>query len=116
MEGEYRMYVPSGASRGRIPHDCGEGNSVTLRSERFRSPELLFQPSLFFDDGRSGLGDATYQSIMTCDVELRQGMFSNVVLLGSTTLFLGLAGRIMKELNARDVFAERMKSKIEAPP
>ena len=45
-------------------HQLPDGYIVTTGSERFRCPEVLFQPS-FIGKEASGIHDATFQSI-TC--------------------------------------------------
>jgi len=48
-----------------------DGNLVTVGDERFRCPEVLFQPS-FVGKEASGIHDTIYQSIMRCDVDIRR--------------------------------------------
>merc|ERR1719373_893175 len=49
-------------------YELPDGNIITVGSERFRCPEVLFQPS-FVGKEASGIHDTTFQSIMKCDVE-----------------------------------------------
>jgi len=63
-------------------------NIITVGSERFRWPEILFQPS-FIGKKASGIHDTTFQSIMKCDVDIRKDLNANVVLPGGTTMFRG---------------------------
>merc|ERR1711965_468030 len=48
-------------------YELPDGNIITVGSERFRCPEVLFQPS-FIGKEASGIHDTTFQSIMKCDV------------------------------------------------
>merc|ERR1712107_947328 len=73
------------------------GSIITVGSERFRCPEVLFQPS-FVGKEACGIHDMTFQSIMKCQVDIRQDLFSNVVLSGGTTMFAGICERMTKEL------------------
>merc|ERR1711966_410852 len=82
-------------------------------SERFRCPEVLFQPS-FIGKEASGIHDTTFQSIMKCDVDIRKDLYSNVVLSGGTTMFAGVGERMTKELTA--LAPSTMKIKVIAPP
>ena len=61
-----------------VPQD---GNIITVGSERFRCPEVLFNPS-FIGKEASGIHDTTFQSIMKCDVDIRKDLYSNIVLSG----------------------------------
>merc|ERR1712087_664980 len=76
-----------------------DGNVITLGAERFRVPEVLFQPSLIGKEA-SGIHEQVFQSIMKCDLDIRKDLYSNVVLSGGNTMFKGIAERIVKELTA----------------
>ena len=45
-------------------YELPDGNIITVGGERFRCPEVLFQPS-FVGKEASGIHDTTFQSIMT---------------------------------------------------
>ena len=82
-------------------YEMPDGNIIQVNSERFRVPEILFNPALI---GRelscNGIHDAVYQTITKCDVDLRRDLYSNIVLSGGTTFFNGLDARMHKELTA----------------
>merc|ERR1712048_56191 len=80
-------------------YELPDGNVITIANERFRCPEVLFQPS-FIGKEASGIHDTTFQSIMKCDVDIRKDLYSNVVLSGGTTMFEGIDARLTKELTA----------------
>merc|ERR1712186_140285 len=90
-----------------------DGNIITVGSERFRCPEVLFQPS-FIGKEASGIHDTTFQSIIKCDVDIRKDLYANVVLSGGTTMFQGISERMTKELTA--LAPSTMKIKVVAPP
>jgi len=94
-------------------YELPDGNVITLGSERFRCPEVLFQPS-FVGKEASGVHDTTFQSIMKCDVDIRKDLYANVVLSGGTTMFAGIGERMTKELSA--LAPSTMKIKVVAPP
>ncbi len=54
---------------------------ITIGSERFRCPEVLFQPSMMGLES-AGLHETTFNSIMKCDVDIRKDLYSNIVLSG----------------------------------
>jgi actin beta/gamma 1 len=68
-------------------YELPDGNIITVGSERFRCPEVLFQPS-FVGKEASGIHDTTFQSIMKCDVDIRKDLYSNVVLSGGATTLI----------------------------
>ena len=88
-----------------------DGNGFTVGSERFRCPEVLFQPS-FVGKEVTGIHNTTFQSITKCDVDNLKDLHSNVVLSGGTTMFAGTGERMTKELTALTT----MKIKVVAPP
>merc|ERR1712117_874143 len=70
-------------------YELPDGNIITVGAERFRCPEVLFQPH-FIGKEASGIHDTSFQSIMKCDVDIRRDLYSNVVLSGGTTMFQGI--------------------------
>jgi actin-related protein len=94
-------------------YELPDGNIITVGSERFRCPEVLFQPSLLGKEAQ-GIHNTTFQSIMKCDVDIRKDLYSNVVLSGGTTMFPGIGERMTKELTA--LAPSTMKIKVVAPP
>lgn len=83
----------SGAASYQMPN----GTGLQLHSERFRSAEALFKPSLL---GREygGLHEQVHQSIMKSDTEIRRELFANIVVSGGNSLFPGLPERLSCEL------------------
>jgi len=94
-------------------YELPDGNVITLGNERFRCPEVLFQPSLVGKEA-NGIHSTTFQSIMKCDVDVRRELYSNVVLSGGTTMFTGIGERMAKELTA--LAPSTMKIKVITPP
>jgi len=94
-------------------YELPDGNIMALGNERFRCPEVLFQPS-FIGKEASGIHELIFRSIMKCDVDLRRDLYSNVVLSGGTTMFPGIGERVTKELTS--LAPSTMKIKVVAPP
>jgi len=94
-------------------YELPDGNIITIGSERFRCPEVLYQPSLVGKEA-SGIHDTTFQSIMKCDVDIRKDLYGNIVLSGGTTMFAGIGERMTKEITA--LAPSTMKIKVVAPP
>jgi len=94
-------------------YELPDGNIITLGNERFRCPEVLFQPS-FIGKEAAGIHDTTFHSIMKCDVDIRRDLYANIVLSGGTTMFPGIGERMTKELTA--LAPSTMKIKVVAPP
>jgi len=94
-------------------YELPDGQVITIGSERFRCPEVLFKPSLIGLE-QSGIHQTTYDSIMKCDVDIRKDLYGNTVLSGGSTMFDGIAERMQKEITA--LAPASMKIKIVAPP
>ena len=64
-------------------YELPDGQVITIGNERFRCPEVLFQPSLIGMESE-GIHKLGYDSIMKCDVDIRKDLYSNTVLSGGT--------------------------------
>lgn len=95
------------------PYTLPDGQVITVGSQRFRTPEVLFQPSLIGKE-LSGIDTAIYQTIQSCDIDIRRDLYQNIVLSGGTTMFPGIAERLHNELTRQ--VASNIKVKIIAPP
>ena len=73
------------------------GNIITIGNERFRCPEVLFQPAQIGKE-EEGVHKLTFKSIMKCDVDIRKDLYANTVMSGGTTMFTGLSDRLQKEI------------------
>jgi len=57
-----------------------DGQVVTIANERFRTPEVLFQPAVVgLISG--GLHVMAFNSIMKCDVDVRKDLYRNIILV-----------------------------------
>jgi len=101
------------SSEAEKNYELPDGNIITIGNERFRCPEVLFQPS-FIGKEAAGIHDTLFQTIMKCDVDIRKDLYLNIVLSGGTTMFPGIAERLTKELTSLAPAA--MKIKVVAPP
>jgi actin, other eukaryote len=94
-------------------YELPDGQVITISAERFRCPEVLFQPSLIGMESAS-IHEATHNSIMKCDVDIRKDRYGNVVLSGGSNMFSGIGDRMSKEITA--LAPSSMKVKVVAPP
>jgi len=94
-------------------YELPDGNVITVGNERFRAPEVLFQPNLVGMEN-PGVHRLTFDSIMKCDVDIRRDLYKNIVMSGGTTMFTGIPERLEKEMKA--LAPQGMDIKVIAPP
>ena len=99
-------------------YELSDGQFVTLGDERFRCPEVLFQPSMA-DNSLAlspGIHQLVFESIVKCNEDIRNEMYANIVLSGGSTMFKGIAERVQKEITGLAGASPTRKVKIIAPP
>jgi len=117
MNYDQEMELQQDTSRSRDKqeesYELPDGQKISLGSERFRCPEALFQPSLLGQEVM-GIHEATYHSIINCDMDLRKDMYANIVLSGGTTMFRNIEHRFLQDLTKMAPPSVRIK--INASP
>lgn len=94
-------------------YEMPDGQVISIGKERFRAPELLFQPSLRGLELK-GIHETIYDSIMKCDVDIRKELYGNIVLSGGTTMYSGMAERLHNEI--KTLTPASIKLGVVAPP
>jgi len=90
-----------------------DGNTIQLGGEKFRAPEVLFNPSLIGAE-YGGIHHLLVDSITRCDMDIRRSLFSHIILAGGSTMFEGFGDRLLTEV--RKLAPRDTKIKIWAPP
>ncbi|XP_035384882.1 uncharacterized protein LOC113567738 isoform X1 [Electrophorus electricus] len=87
-----------GGAGTQMHYTLPDGHVVSLTTERFRAPEILFKPELIGRD-HYGMHECIFKSILQSDIDLRKSFLGNVVLCGGNTLLAGLCERLQLELH-----------------
>ena len=119
LDGTFRE--EEAAAAPSAPYELPDGRPIEVGLERYKLPELLFNPSLLgsFPSGMDtapggagalvadlaanagalkGLPAAVMEVVNRCDVDIRREMFGGVVLTGGGSLFPNLKERLEREL------------------
>jgi len=93
-------------------YELPDGQIITVGAERFRCAEVLFQPNLIGKENM-GIHQLTFDSIQTCDIDIRRELYQNTVLSGGSTMFPGIENRISQELTT--LAPSSVKVRVVAP-
>jgi len=96
-----------------VAYKLPDGNVIQIGAEKFRAPEVLFNPALIGLE-YVGIHQCLVNSISKCDMDIRRALFSDIILAGGSTLFDGLGDRLLSEV--RKLAPRDTKIKIWAPP
>ena len=88
METRYRYWIRDFSKYRLFPYTLPR----QLGPERFRAPEILFNPELIGQE-YAGVHQVVVDAINRVDLDLRKSLFSNIVLSGGSTLCRGESSR-----------------------
>ncbi|CAK9147782.1 unnamed protein product [Ilex paraguariensis] len=102
------------------PYELPDGQTIEIGADRFKIPDILFNPSLaqtipgiesFAETAPSirGLPQMVIESINKCDVDIRRELFSSILLAGGTASMQQLKERLEKDLLEESPQAARVK-------
>lgn len=105
-----------------------DGHEIQVGVEKFRSPEILFNPQLIGSES-PGIHELTSLAIAKTDLDLRPILYQNIILSGGNTLLNNFGDRLLTELKnqqtqtsggiwskSNEGYNTKMKVKIYAPP
>ncbi|KAI9809136.1 MAG: Actin-like protein [Sarcosagium campestre] len=96
-----------------VEYTLPDGNKMQVGSERFRAPEILFDPEIIGLE-YPGIHQIVVDAINRTDMDLRKSLYGNIVLSGGSTLTKGFGDRLLHEVQRLAV--KDMRIKIFAPP
>ncbi|KAK6337501.1 Actin-like protein [Orbilia blumenaviensis] len=104
----------AGGGVGKIEdYKLPDGNILKLGAERFRAPEILFDPEIIGLEYQ-GIHQILVDAISRTDMDLRKALYGNIILSGGSTLTKGFGDRLLTEM--RRLAVKEMKIRITAPP
>ncbi|XP_057969357.1 actin-related protein 4 [Malania oleifera] len=102
------------------PYELPDGQTIEIGADRFKIPDVLFNPSLVKKipgmessaeaaSSVRGLPQMVIESINKCDVDIRRDLFSSILLAGGTASMQQLKERLEKDLLEESPQAARVK-------
>ncbi|KAB1212648.1 Actin-related protein 4 [Morella rubra] len=102
------------------PYELPDGQTIEIGADRFKIPDVLFNPSLVqtipgmenyaeMASSARGLPQMVIESINKCDVDIRRELFSSILLAGGTASMQQLKERLEKDLLEESPQAARVK-------
>lgn len=90
-----------------------DGNKITLGVERFKSPEILFQPQLIRVE-QPGIHELAHNSSLKCDVDIRKQLLKNIILSGGNTIFPKIREKLARDI--KSLAPSNVDVVVKAPP
>ena len=84
--------------------------SCDVGYEKFLGPEVFFNPEIFSSDFITPLPDIVDEAIVKCPIDVRRGLYSNIVLSGGTTMFKDFGKRLQRDVKRK--VDKRMKDNV----
>lgn len=111
---EEEIILSTCSGENRLSYKLPDGQQILLGEERFRCPEVLFNPSL------GGLNcpsivDIICSSISMTELEYRALFYENVTVAGGSSMISGLVNRLKMELGLK-VVGEEWSARVDALP
>ena len=86
----------------------GRNQALSMTSERFMTPEVLFSPGLVGLE-QGGVAEAVAAAIAACPKDLQGAMYGSVLVVGGNARIPGYSSRLERELRAVTPDAYRLQ-------
>lgn len=100
---------PNAASMPQFHYGFPNGYHQDFGHERMRAAETLFDPSLIQGNTMLGVPHVVSTSVGFCDVDIRLGLYSSVIVTGGNTLIQGFTDRLTADLSNKTPPSSRLK-------
>ncbi|KAK6460395.1 centractin actin-related protein of the dynactin complex [Scheffersomyces coipomensis] len=110
----YSSIIYNSQNENLSSYKLPDGKTLQIGVEKFRSPEILFNPQLIGNES-PGIHELITLSINKTDLDLRPILYQNLILSGGNTLLKGFGDRLLSELKQIQGH-DKTKIKIYAPP
>lgn len=82
-----------------VKQPAGRGNvTVDVGYERFLAPEIFFNPEIYSSDFLTPLPNVVDQVIQSSPIDVRRGLYKNIVLSGGSTLYKDFGRRLQRDI------------------
>jgi actin-related protein 3 len=71
---------------------------VDVGYERFLGPEIFFNPEIFSSDFLTPLPKVVDDTVQSCPIDTRRGLYKNIVLSGGSTMFKDFDKRLQRDI------------------
>ncbi|KAG9257578.1 actin family [Emericellopsis atlantica] len=81
-----------------VRHPNGREVSVDVGYERFLAPEIFFNPEIYSSDFLTPLPNVVDNVIQQSPIDVRRGLYKNIVLSGGSTLYKDFGRRLQRDI------------------
>merc|ERR1712096_86574 len=72
--------------------------TIDVGYERFLVPEIFFHPEIYSSDYLTPLPDVIDSSVQACPIDVRRGLYNNIVLSGGSTMYKDFGRRLQRDI------------------
>ncbi|CAB52725.1 ARP2/3 actin-organizing complex actin-related protein subunit Arp3 [Schizosaccharomyces pombe] len=76
----------------------GHSTTIDVGFERFLAPEIFFNPEIASSDFLTPLPELVDNVVQSSPIDVRKGLYKNIVLSGGSTLFKNFGNRLQRDL------------------
>jgi len=81
-----------------VTYPNGKSVQVDVGYERFLAPEIFFNPEIYSSDFLTPLPNIVDTVIQTSPIDVRRGLYKNIVLSGGSTLYKDFGKRLQRDI------------------